>query len=254
MSDPTAAGRDAARVAVITGAARGIGRACAEALAADGWSVAVAYRSDETDAKEVLAGIEARGGTGIVVHLDLLEEASIADAFRDVSERLGPVTGLVNNAGYSKDGLIVKYPVETYDRTMDTNVRGAYLCAQAALRSMLRARWGRIVNVSSAIAIRANAGQSAYVTSKTALLGLTRGLAREVGGRGITVNAVCPGLVATDMTSHLDDDAQAFYVQQTPVGRTARLEEVAAAVVFLMSDGATYVNGIALPVDGGLTA
>jgi 3-oxoacyl-[acyl-carrier protein] reductase len=238
----------------VTGAARGIGRACAEALAADGWQVAVAYRSDEADARAVLSDIEATGGTGIVVRLDLLEEESIADAFREVTERLGPVTGLVNNAGYSKDGLIVKYPVETYDRTMDTNVRGAYLCSQAALRSMLRARWGRIVNVSSAIAIRANAGQSAYATSKTALLGLTRGLAREVGGRGITVNAVCPGLVATDMTSHLGDDAQAFYVGQTPVGRTARLEEVAAAVVFLMSNGASYVNGVALPVDGGLTA
>ena len=254
MSDATAQGRDAARVAVVTGAARGIGRACAEALAADGWSVAVAYRSDEADAKAVLEGIEARGGSGIVVHLDLLEEASIADAFRDVTERLGPITGLVNNAGYSKDGLILKYPIESYDRTMDTNVRGAYLCSQAALRSMLRARWGRIVNISSVIAIRANPGQSAYGASKAALLGLTRGLAREVGGRGITVNAVCPGLVATDMTSHLDDGAQAFYLGQTPVGRTARLEEVAAAVVFLMSDGATYVNGVALPVDGGLTA
>lgn len=254
MSDATAQGRDAARVAVVTGAARGIGRACAEALAADGWSVAVAYRSDEADAKAVLEGIEARGGSGIVVHLDLLEEASIADAFRDVTERLGPITGLVNNAGYSKDGLILKYPIESYDRTMDTNVRGAYLCSQAALRSMLRARWGRIVNISSVIAIRANPGQSAYGASKAALLGLTRGLAREVGGRGITVNAVCPGLVATDMTSHLDDGAQAFYLEQTPVGRTARLEEVAAAVVFLMSDGATYVNGVALPVDGGLTA
>lgn len=254
MSDAAAQGRDAARVAVVTGAARGIGRACAEALAADGWSVAVAYRSDEADAKAVLEGIEARGGSGIVVHLDLLEEASIADAFRDVTERLGPITGLVNNAGYSKDGLILKYPIESYDRTMDTNVRGAYLCSQAALRSMLRARWGRIVNISSVIAIRANPGQSAYGASKAALLGLTRGLAREVGGRGITVNAVCPGLVATDMTSHLDDGAQAFYLEQTPVGRTARLEEVAAAVVFLMSDGATYVNGVALPVDGGLTA
>lgn len=242
------------KVAVVTGASRGIGRATAVALGAAGWKVALGYRTDETEARAAAASIEAAGGAALPVRLDLLDEASIADAFRVVSDGLGPVTGLVNNAGYSKDGLIVKYAAETYDLTMDTNVRGAFLCAQAALRTMLRARWGRIVNVSSAIAIRANAGQSAYATSKTALLGLTRALAREVGGRGITVNAVCPGLVETEMTSHLDDAARAFYVDQTPAGRTATLDEVAAAVVFLMSDAASYVNGVSLPVDGGLTA
>lgn len=246
--------REAARVALVTGAARGIGRACAEALASDGWAVALGYRTDEGEAKSVLTGIESRGGSGMIVRIDLLDEASVTEAFREVSDRLGPITGLVNNAGFSKDGLMLKYPIETFDRTMDTNVRGAYLCAQAALRTMLRARWGRIVNVSSAIAIRANAGQSAYATSKTALLGLTRALAREVGGRGITVNAVCPGLVETEMTSHLDDAGRAFYLEHTPTGRTAHLEEIAAAVVFLMSDGASYVNGASLPVDGGLSA
>ncbi|MFM7718099.1 MAG: SDR family NAD(P)-dependent oxidoreductase [Actinomycetota bacterium] len=244
----------AGRVAVVTGATRGIGRASAVALGRAGWRVAVGYRSDEADAKATLADIEASGGGGIVVRLDLLDETSVAEAFRATSDALGPVTGLVNNAGYSKDGLMAKYPLATYDLTMDTNVRGAYLCAQAALRTMLRARWGRIVNVSSAIAIRANVGQSAYATSKTALLGLTRALAREVGGRGITVNAVCPGLVETDMTSHLDDGARGFYVDQTPAGRTATLEEVAGVVAFLMSDAASYVNGVSLPVDGGLTA
>ncbi|MFM8944759.1 MAG: 3-oxoacyl-ACP reductase family protein [Actinomycetota bacterium] len=242
------------KVAVVTGASRGIGRASALALGAAGWKVALGYRTDEAEARAALGAIEASGGSGIAVRLDLLDETSIAEAFRIAGEELGPVTGLVNNAGYSKDGLILRYASDSYDLTMDTNVRGAFLCAQAALRTMLRARWGRIVNVSSAIAIRANAGQSAYATSKTALLGLTRALAREVGARGITVNAVCPGLVETEMTSHLDEDARRFYIDQTPVGRTATLEEVAAAVVFLMSDAASYVNGVTLPVDGGLTA
>jgi NAD(P)-dependent dehydrogenase (short-subunit alcohol dehydrogenase family) len=137
---------------------------------------------------------------------------------------------------------------------MDTNVRGAFLCARGALRSMLRARWGRIVNVSSAVALRANAGQTAYAASKTALVGLTKSLAREVGSKGITVNAVCPGLVDTDMTSHLTDDARAIYLEQTPIGRTGSLQEVANVVRFLMSEEASYVNGAVIPVDGGLTA
>jgi len=239
---------------MVTGGSRGLGRACAEALAVGGWKVAIGYRSSDTDAKETLAAIERAGGTGRVVRLDTLDEISVSEAFRSVSEELGPVTGLVNNAGFSKDGLMLKYSMETYDLTMDTNVRGTYLCSQAALRTMLRARWGRIVNMSSAVALHGNAGQTAYAASKSAIVGITRSLAREVGARGITVNALCPGLVDTEMTSHLDDAARAYYLDQTPLGRTATHEEVAAVVRFLMSDEASYVNGAVIPVDGGLTA
>lgn len=242
------------RVAVVSGASRGIGRACAEALAADGWSVGIGYRTSDIDAKETLATIEQAGGRGVLVRLDTLDESSVTEAFKAVTESLGQVTGLVNNAGYSKDGLLITYDLDAYARTMDTNVRGAFLCSRAALRGMLRARWGRIVNLSSAVAIRGNAGQTAYAASKSAIVGLTKSLAREVGGKGITVNAICPGLLDTEMTSHLTDAARAFYLEQTPLGRTAKLEEVAGVVRFLMSEEASYVNGVALPVDGGLTA
>lgn len=242
------------KVAVVTGGSRGIGRACALALASGEWKVGVGFRSSEVDAKETLEAIEAAGGEGIVVRLDTLDEHSVSEAFREVTGALGPVTGLVNNAGFSQDGLLLKFSIETFDRIMETNVRGAFLCSQAALRGMLRAKWGRIVNMSSAIALRGNAGQTAYAASKTALVGITKSLAREVGSKGITVNAVCPGLLDTDMTSHLTDAARAVYLDQTPIGRAARPEEVASVVRFLMSEDASYVNGATIPIDGGLTA
>jgi 3-oxoacyl-[acyl-carrier protein] reductase len=252
--DDAGAARMKSRVAVVTGASRGLGRACAIALAEGGWTVAVGYRTDEAAAKEAVEALEAAGTPGLAVYLDTTDEAAVQEAFRRVTEEAGNVTGLVNNAGFSQDGLLLKYSMETFDRTMTTNVRGAFLCSQAAMRGMLRQKWGRIVNMSSAVALHGNAGQTVYAASKTALLGLTKSLAREVGAKGITVNAVCPGLVDTDMTSHLDDRARAFYVDQTPLGRTATHEEVAAVVRFLMSDEASYVNGAVIPVDGGLTA
>jgi 3-oxoacyl-[acyl-carrier protein] reductase len=252
--DHAGAGGVTSKVAVISGGSRGIGRACAESLAAAGWTVAIGYRTREADAKEALDALQAAGTPGIAVFMDVTDEASVQEAFRRVADEAGPVTGLVNNAGYSRDGLLLKYSMDEYDRTMTTNLRGSFLCSRAALRGMLREKWGRIVNMSSAVAIHGNAGQTVYAATKAGLLGLTKSLAREVASKGITVNALCPGLLQTEMTSHLTDEARAFYIDQTPLRRPATLEEVAAVVRFLMSEEASYVNGSVIPVEGGLTA
>jgi NAD(P)-dependent dehydrogenase (short-subunit alcohol dehydrogenase family) len=218
--------------AVVTGGNRGIGAAVVERLRADGWTAV------------------AIGRTGGDVQADVSDPAAVNQAFDEIEAEHGPVLALVNNAGITRDNLTLRLTDEDWDAVIATNLTGAFACTRRALSSMMRARWGRIVNVSSVSAERANAGQANYAASKAGLLGLTRTIAREMGKRGITCNAVTPGLIETDMTSDLEGDLE----QWIPAARKGRPEEVAAAVAFLCSSDAAYVNGAILAVDGGLAA
>jgi NAD(P)-dependent dehydrogenase (short-subunit alcohol dehydrogenase family) len=220
-------------VALVTGGTRGIGASIAERLKADGYQVATLGRS---------------GGD---VQADVADPASVQAAFDEVRERFGPVLVLVNNAGVTADGLAIRMPDDDWARVVDTNLSGAFNCTKRGLEDMLKARWGRIVNVSSIVAERANSGQANYAASKAGLLGFTRVVAKEMGKRNITANAVTPGFIDTDMTAELPAKELAAAI---PAGRVGKPEEVAAAVSFLVSDEASYINGATLAVDGGLGA
>ena len=220
------------RVALITGGTRGIGAAIANRLREDGFDVVTLARSSGD------------------VQADVSDPEQVKAAFDHVRERYGPVTVLVNNAGVTRDGLTIRMGADDWDAVLDTNLSGAFHCTRRALDDMLSARWGRIVNVSSVVAERANPGQANYVAAKAGLLGFTRTVAREMARKGITCNAVTPGVIDTGMTSNVADELKGA----VPAGRVGRPEEVAAAVAFLCSEEADYINGATLAVDGGLGA
>jgi 3-oxoacyl-[acyl-carrier protein] reductase len=246
--------RSHARVALVTGASRGLGRAAAEALAADGLAVACNYRGDDAGAKETVKAIEDTGGTAAAFRADVSDEGQVQELFREIREWLSAPLVLVNNAGVLRDGLTVKYPLAEWERVLGVNLSGAFLCAREALPAMLKARWGRIVNVSSAAGLRGNPGQAAYSASKAGVIGLTQSLAKEYGSRGITANAVCPGFVETAMTEGFIGKQRDRLIEQIPAGRIGTPEEVAAVIRFLASDDASYVTGAVVAVDGGITA
>ena len=242
----------AGKIAIVTGGSRGIGRATSIALAQAGAHVLVNYRSNQEAAKETLRLIEEAGGQAELLAFDVADPGSVSDSIKAAIERHGRIDILVNNAGISIDQLLLRVSEKDLEMTWATNVNGAVFCAKACIRPMMKKRWGRIINLSSVVAESGNAGQAVYSASKAALLGLTRSLAREYASRGITVNAVAPGFIETDMTADLPDLAKQGVMDQTPLGRIGRPEEVAAAVVFLASEEASYITGQVVRVNGGM--
>jgi 3-oxoacyl-[acyl-carrier protein] reductase len=239
------------RVALVSGASQGIGRACALALAGAGATVALAARN-EAKLAEVAAEIEAAGGKAQAFALDVASEESIKAGAKEVLDRFGTVEILVNNAGITRDKLVMQMKREDWDEVIATNLTGAFLLTQALLRPMLKNRWGRIINISSVVGRTGQAGQVNYAATKAGLIGLTRSLAREVASRGITVNAVAPGYIETPMTAVLDEKQTAAMMTSIPLGRPGTDAEIAHAVLYLASEGAGYVTGHVLDVNGGM--
>jgi 3-oxoacyl-[acyl-carrier protein] reductase len=239
------------RIALVTGASQGIGRACALELARAGATVALAARSQDKLA-EAVAAIEAAGGKAAAFALDISSEESIKSTAKAVLDRFGKVEILINNAGITRDGLMLRMKRADWDDVLGTNLTGAFLLAQALLSPMLKNRWGRIVNISSVVGRTGQAGQVNYAASKAGLIGLTRSMAREVASRGITVNAVAPGYIETPMTAVLDEKQRAAMMAAIPLGRPGTDLEIAQSVAFLASDAAAYITGHVLDVNGGM--
>lgn len=241
-----------ARVALVTGSSRGLGRATALELARRGHAVAVHYVRGEDAANEVVAEATAFGGTAAAFGADVAHPDAAKGLLEQVEATLGPVDVLVNNAGITRDTLAMRMKDEDWDAVIDTNLSGAFRLARGVLRGMLKRRFGRIVNVSSVVGLMGNAGQANYVAAKAGLIGLTKALAREVSARGVTVNAVAPGFIESDMTAGLDETLREAYLQQIPAGRFGEPADIAHAIAFLASDEAGYITGQTLSIDGGM--
>ena len=241
----------AGHVALVTGASQGIGRACARKLASAGAAVAVAARNQEK-LNELVNEITAAGGKAAAFPLNVGDEEQIKSTVKAVIAQFGKIDILVNNAGITRDQLVMRMKRADWDSVLQTNLTSAYLATQQVISSMLKQRWGRIINITSVFGQMGQAGQANYAASKAGLIGLTMAIAREVGSRNITCNAVAPGFIETAMTAALSDDFKQTAVKQIPLGRVGSVEDVAAAVEFLASEGASYITGHVLSVNGGL--
>ena len=240
------------KIALITGAGRGIGRAIAIALAKEGAEVVINYNGSEERAKEVKQTIEENGGKASIYKCNVSDFAACEAMIKDIVKEYGHLDILVNNAGITKDGLLMKMSEEDFDKVLDTNLKGTFHTIRAALRQMIRQRSGRIINMASVVGVSGNAGQANYAASKAGVIGLTKTAAREVASRGITVNAVAPGFIETDMTEVLPEKIKEASAAQIPLGKFGKAEDVANAVAFLASEDAGYITGQVLHVDGGM--
>ena len=240
------------RVALVTGGSRGIGRAISELLASRGHRVAINFVSNAAAAAQVVAAIEEAGGTAVAVQGDVGDTASVDELMKEIHDSLGPVEILVNNAGITRDDLLLRMKPDAWDSVMQTNLKSVYLCSRAVTKGMLRGRWGRIISLSSVAGVYGNPGQANYAAAKAGIIGFTMSLAKEIGSRGITVNAVAPGFIATDMTAALGASVTDAAVEKITLGRLGLPEEVASAVGYLASEEASYITGQTIVVDGGL--
>lgn len=240
------------RTALVTGGSRGLGRAMALRLAVSGHRVVVNYARNSGAAEEVVSRIAGEGGEAIAIGANVAKEDEVARMFDEIGERLGPVTVLVNNAGITRDNLLLRMSAAEFDEVIATNLRSAFLCTKTALRGMLRAKWGRVISIASVAGLVGNPGQANYAASKAGLIGFSKSVAKEVGSRGITVNVVAPGFIETDLTGDLSDQVKEMAINSIMLGRFGEPEEIADAVDFLASDRSSYITGQVLSVDGGL--
>ncbi|MBF94943.1 MAG: 3-oxoacyl-[acyl-carrier-protein] reductase [Myxococcales bacterium] len=240
------------KTAIITGGSRGIGRAVTIGLAEAGHHVVINYAGNEAAAQDTLNAVLSNGGHGELACFDVGDEEAVTGTIKLLAKAHGRIDVLVNNAGISVDGLLARFKAEDWNRVLQTNLSGAFHCLKAVTRPMMKQRYGRVINIGSVVAASGSAGQPAYCAAKAGLEGLTRSAALELAGRGITVNCIAPGFVDTDMTQALPEERRQAILDQVPAGRMATPEEIAAAVVFLASDGGAYITGQTLGVNGGL--
>ena len=243
----------AGKTAVVTGGSRGIGRAICLELAGQGANIVLCYAGNGSSAAETTAACEQLGVKALALRCNVADAGEVKAMMDTALAEFGRIDILVNNAGITRDGLLMMMKEEDFDAVLDTNLKGAFLCMKAATRTMMKQRYGRIVNLSSVVGLRGNAGQVNYAASKAGVIGMTKSAAKELAGRGITVNAVAPGFIDTDMTSSLSEQTKSALLDTIPAGRLGSGEEVAKAVAFLASDDAAYVTGQVLAIDGGMS-